>query len=269
MPAPPPAHVSSPWSSGFAPILALAAVLLLAAMARAMAAPEVTLIELTTVEPAILAAYTPATLVLRGSGFVAGAQVFIESGTADRFLAYAPLALSAEGCEVDLRLGFGPVPSERRIYIRNPDGTQSLPLRLRVGLSPATPPTSLPELPATERATTPDDSAVPTGEAPTIRELRPSALPSGRPVEMEILGSGFANGAKVEVTVNLLAGSSRMPEYGARLFAADWLDEGELAVAFDRGFHPSPGVRHLVVVNPDGRRSGVALLRILAAKEEP
>lgn len=266
MPASRPSHPSLARSARFAPVLALAAALLLAAMARAMAAPEATRIELTSVEPAILAAYTPATLVLRGSGFVAGAQVFIESGATDRFLAYAPLALSAEGCEVELRLGFGPVPSERRIYIRNPDGAQSLPLRLRVGLSPTTPPTSSPE---TARATTPDDSAVPTGEAPAIRELRPSALPSGRPVEMEILGSGFADGAKVELTVNLLAGSSRMPEYGARLFAADWLDEGELAVAFDRGFHPSPGVRHLVVVNPDGRRSGVALLRILAAKEEP
>ena len=60
-----------------------------------------------------------------------------------------------------------------------------------------------------------------------------------------------------------------MPEYGPRLFASDWLDESELVLAFDRGFYPTPGVRNLVVVNPDGGRSGVALLRILASKEEP
>jgi hypothetical protein len=251
--------------AGIAEIAGIAGIAGVAAIAATAAGAQAAALELVAVEPAALVAYAPATLVLRGAGFAAGAQVYIESGAVDRFVAFTPTVLVADRCEIALRLGFGPVPSQRRLYLRNPDGSRSAELRIRIDPAPARPVEVGPQV----TPGNPDEPADrPSADAPSIRELRPEALPAGRPVELEILGTGFAAGAKVELTVNLHAGTSRMPEYGVRLFAAEWLAESELAVAFDRGFHSTPGVRNLVVVNPDGRRSEIAVVRILAGKEE-
>ena len=69
-------------------------------------------------------------------------------------------------------------------------------------------------------------------------------------------------------SANLNAGSTRLPDYGARAFAAEWIDAELLEVDFDRGFYPIPGVRDVVVVNPDGARSNPVSLHIQPEEKE-
>lgn len=241
--------------------IALAVLSTSVALAAAAAAetPRLERVEPQRVEP-----HRPFVLVLTGSGFEAGADVLIESGTRDRFIRRQPRSLSDARCEISFALGYGPEPSERRLYVENPDGERSEMLRLQIAAGAGEAPADGAgrEPPDPSGSTEPGNGGDGTDSAPVIAELRPAVARAGEPFLLEIVGSGFAPEAEVRVTVNVNAGSSRLPQYAPQPFAALFVDEELLEVEFDRGFYPIPGARDVAVVNPDGAESAPAVLRI-------
>jgi hypothetical protein len=217
------------------------------------------------VEPDRFEAAEAVTLELTGSGFQTGARVFIESSRPGRFVGFSPTTVSPDHCAIALPFGLSAEPDHREIYLENPDGGRTRALKLRIGgAEPESDRGPPPEPGARADAEhSPDALEVPEiGPEPEISELRPAELPAGAPEILEIVGRGFAAGARVEVTVNLHAGSTRLPEYGPRVFPAERYGDDLLEVSFDRGFHRTPGIRDVVVVNPDGARSAPHPLRI-------
>ena len=159
--------------------------------------------------------------------------------------------------------------------MENPDGMKSDRLSLAVELVP-TGVDGTPES-AEDRPEPENDSGsenlvgavtAPDRIVPTIRELRPPAIRAGRPVILEILGSGFGEDSKVLVTANIHAGTSRLPEYAPRPFPIYFIDAELIEVEFDLGFYPIPGARDVVVENPSGGRSQPAILEILQDSTE-
>ena len=238
-----------PSLAAFSLSLALAAV-------AAADAPRLERVEPQRVEP-----HRPFVLVLTGSGFEAGADALIESGTRDRFIRRQPRSLSDTRCEISFALGYGPEPSERRLYVENPGGERSEMLRLEIAAGAGEAPADGAGREPPDPSTTEPGSAG-TDSAPVIAELRPAAARAGEPFLLEIFGSGFVPEAEVRVTVNVNAGSSRLPHYAPQPFAALFVDEELLEVEFDRGFYPIPGARDVAVVNPDGAESAPVVLRI-------
>ncbi len=239
----------------------LCAVLALAATAAAEAP------RLDAIAPERVAPHQPFVLVMTGSGFKAGADALIESGTRDRFIRRRLQSLSPTRCEISFALGYGPVPRERRVYVENPGGARSGMLRLEIAENAAETPPGDGDESAGDAAGSGGsaESAIAggdTGSAPVITELRPAIASAGEPFILEILGSGFAPEAEVWVTVNVNAGSSRLPRYAPRPFEALFIDQELLEVELDRGFYPIPGARDVAVVNPGGAASAPAVLRI-------
>jgi hypothetical protein len=204
---------------------------------------------LLSLEPDAVLPYQPLTLRLVGRGFRVGATVYVEGSLGGRFLPYQPVAVEEETLEVELPLGFAPTPRERGVCVKNPGGSTSSTLQLRVGELAARETTGAPAAESGETL------APASPGVPSIREIRPSSVPPGSPVLLEIYGSGFTDGARVELTVNLRAGSTELPEYAPKAFEAEWIDQGLLELELQRGFYPVPAARDLVVVNPDGSRS--------------
>lgn len=216
-------------------------------------------LRLDAVAPERLAPHVAATLELTGAGFGPGLKVLLES-EGGRFLTLVPAEISASHCRLELPLGLGASPPERRLAVVRPDGTRSEALRIRIA-APEEPPPA------------PDDPALPPpapGPAePAIEQLRPAAVAAGLPFVLEILGRGFEPGARVLIVVNRNAGSSRLPDYAAAPFPALFVDSGLLEVELERGFYPIPAVRDVVVENPGGAASGAAVLRIFVPQENP
>jgi hypothetical protein len=229
--------------------------------ALAAAAGGAAELSLSHLEPSVIPPYEAVTLRLIGRGFEAGAEVLIEGSASGRYVRHRPSRVTAELCEIELPLGFGPRPAERRVSLRNPNGDQTAPLVLQIrGPQKA----ARGEPAAAEEPPPPPEGAV----RPRILDLRPPGVAAGRPFFLQVRGSGFADGAAIEVTANRNAGSTRLPDYGPRAFVAEWIDAELLEVDFDRGFYPIPGVRDVVVVNPDGGRSNPASLHIQPEENE-
>lgn len=217
------------------------------------------------VEPDRIEAAEAVTLELTGSGFEPNARVYIESSRPGRFVGFSPTTVSPDRCLIALPFGLSAEPSHREIYLENPDGRRTRALRLRIGgTEPESDrgPPSEPDVGTETEPSSDEPEVAENGPAPEISELRPAELPAGSPEILEILGRGFAAGARVEVTVNLHAGSTHLPEYGPQTFPAERFGDDLLEVTFDRGFHRTPGIRDVVVVNPDGARSAPHPLRI-------
>jgi len=251
-------------------IVALVAALPVASAAAGADAPI-----LLTIDPASVRAHRPTTLTLVGSGFQPGASVLIESGRSGKFLRYRPKKVESDRCVVSVPSGLPARPSEVAIFVENPDGMKSDRLSLAVELVP-TGVDGTPES-AEDRPEPENDSGsenlvgavtAPDRIVPTIRELRPPAIRAGRPVILEILGSGFGEDSKVLVTANIHAGTSRLPEYAPRPFPIYFIDAELIEVEFDLGFYPIPGARDVVVENPSGGRSQPAILEILQDSTE-
>lgn len=227
---------------------------------------------LLAIEPDRVWAHQPTTLTLQGSGFQPEATVLIETGRAGKFLRYRPKALENDRCVVSLSSGFPSQPSEVAVFVENRDGSRSEQLSLIVepvsvevdGSKTATPEADQQLEPDNDSGSEPLESQLaPDHVPPTIREVRPSTIPAGRPLILEIFGSGFEEESEVLVTANLHAGTSRLPEYALRAFSSYFIDAGLIEVEFDLGFYPIPGVRDIVVANPSGTRSQPATLEIL------
>lgn len=223
--------------------------------------------ELHAISPAVLAPFQSARLEIRGQGFDEDTRVLIEGVSPGRFMSYQPELLSPERCTVELPLGFGPRPPIRDVVIETRNGARShaLPLTIR---EMVTEPLDA-DAPESESGGVPIQIEDVVSGGPALREIRPATAPAGRAFRLELLGGGFAEGAHVEVVVNVHAGSSKLPEYRPQSFRATRLGEDLLEVSFERGFYPVPGARDLRVVNPDGTRSETRSLRIDQEETKP
>jgi hypothetical protein len=216
-------------------------------------------LRLDAVVPERLAPHAAATLELTGAGFGPGLKVLLESAEG-RFLTLVPVEISASRCRLELPLGLGASPPERRLAVVRPDGTRSDALRIRI---------AAPEEPAPDPGDVARPEPPPGSPGPGIEQLRPAAVAAGLPFVLEVVGRGFEPGARVLIVVNRHAGSSRLPDYAAVPFPALFVDSGLLEVELERGFYPIPAVRDVVVENPGGAASGAAVLRIVVSQENP
>jgi hypothetical protein len=224
-------------------------------------------LSLVALEPAVVKPYEGFTLVLSGSGFEPGTSVRIEGGTEGRYLSYEPSALTPESCEVRLALGFGPRPTSRRVYLEGADGGRSETLVLSIGAPQTVVEETVDAKPQEETTTDAEPPPTPTDameseSVPELLELRPSPIAAGQVTVLEIYGENFTEDSVVWVSVNVNAGSTRLPQYELKAFETLFVDSGLLEVQFDRGFYPVPGARDIVVENPGGGRSMPAVLMI-------
>ncbi len=230
-------------------------------------------VELAAIDPATTEPRRPFTLVLEGSGFESGATVFIETARPGKFLRYQPASIEVDRLEVELPLGFGPRPPERRVYVETRDGSRTETLTLRIAKAEQDPAAAADATTGDgeQEADSGDSVSVepatpepgPVEGGPEISELRPAAIPAGRPVIVEVFGAGFSAESRVLVTANLHAGTSRLPEYELKDFPTYFIDAELIEVEFDRGFYPVPGAREVVVEDGSGGRSEPAIMRIV------
>ncbi len=207
-----------------------------------------------SVTPRTVAPYAPVTLRIAGSGFLPGCRVMLDRGL--RFAPVATTVLGEDAIEVRLPAGLPPRPAVRRLVV-DCGGARSRPLTLHVSKSrPAagTPPAA---------PTAPEQKeAPPVQDTPVLQALDPAEVPAGEPFTLTLTGSGFEEGAVVQVLANVHAGSSAAPEYRPRRFPAERLSDSVLLVDFERGFAPEPALRPVTVVNPSGAASAPLFLRI-------
>lgn len=241
--------------------------LLLLSSLAAVSTATATTVELSAIDPSTVEPRAPFTLILKGTGFEPGASVFIESASGGKFLRYRPAVVEPDRIEVALPLGFGTRPAERGVYLVNDDGSRTQTLKLHIGrvvgdpekMEPVGTDETVPETTMEEAVAVVGTDTEP---APQISELRPSEIPAGKQLIVELFGSGFSPESQVLVTANIHAGSSHVPEYELRAFATYFIDAQLIEVKFDRGFYPIPGARDVVVENPSGSRSEPVVMRV-------
>ena len=228
---------------------ALTAVLLAAATALAAAQPVARSVTPETVPP-----YAPVTLRVEGSGFEPGCRAML--GRGGRYTPVATTVLGETEIEVRLAAGLPSRPPVRELVVEC-GGVRTQPLTLHVAKNrPASGASS------TASSVAAEEAAAPEGEAPILQALDPAQVPAGEPFTLTLIGAGFQNGAKVDVLVNVHAGTGAAPEYGIRRFPAERLSDSVLLVDFDRGFAAEPSLRPVTVVNPSGAASASLFLRI-------
>lgn len=228
---------------------ALAVVLWALAAAWAAAQPAAQ-----SVTPEAIPPYTAVTLRVGGSGFQPGCRVML--GRGERFAPVATTVLGENELEVRLPAGLPPRPAVRKLVVDcGGERSQVLTLHVTTGRAAgATPPAAEP---------TPEVGASsPSDETPTLQALDPAEVPAGEPFTLTLTGSGFEDGAAVEVLANVHAGTAAAPEYRSRRFPAEHLSDSVLLVDFDRGFSAAPALRPVKVVNPSGAASAPLFLRI-------
>lgn len=208
------------------------------------------------VEPDVLEPYRAAKLSVRGTGFDDGCRVLL--GVPGRMVPVRSECLDDGEIRVELTAGYGPHPAERQLLVDCGRGQRSAPVTIRVVAEPA--PVAEEVLDEPEQD---DEIVVPSaGDAPRLAGLDPASIPAGQPLTLTVIGEGFQDGARVEVFANAHAGSSAPPAYRMVRFEAEVASEEVLLVDFDRGFAPSPRLRQVVVVNPDGAASAPLYLEI-------
>jgi hypothetical protein len=218
-----------------------------------IAAPAVT-----AVEPPHLVAYRPADLVVRGEAFSPACRVLL--GVPGRMVPVAADFVDETELHVELKAGFGPEPATRLLVVDCGAGVRTEPFELAVLRRPPTP------APADEVSE--DEAAVgeeqpPVNAPPRALALDPARITAGEPLLLTVTGEAFAEGAVVRVLANAAAGNAQPPLYEMVDFPADYESQRVLLVDFDRGFAPSPRLRRVVVVNPDGASSAPLFLEIV------
>ncbi len=214
-----------------------------------------------SVTPDTVRPYESVVLRVEGSGFGPGCRALL--GRAGR---YVPVATTVEGgtvVEIRLPAGLPPVPRERAVVVEC-GSTRTAPLTVTVNRSMpgGAQPVPSPSLAAAAGAASAAEPEPATAAVPVLARLDPWTVPAGEPFTLTLTGSRFEEGASVEVTVNVNAGTSRPPEYRPRRFPADRLSDTVLLVDFDRGFAPEPPLRPVRVVNRSGAQSAPLYLRI-------
>ncbi|PWB73315.1 MAG: hypothetical protein C3F15_09825 [Holophagae bacterium] len=212
------------------------------------------------VSPDVLAPYRPAELTIRGEGF--GPDCSVLTGSPGKLVPVHSRVVSDSEIVVELAVGFGPKPPRRQLIVDCGGGGRSDPLWLTIAAGGGSP------VVADSDAQPALDDGVGTGsgsglsEHPRIIRLDPGAIAAGEPFTLTVVGEAFQEGAEVAVLANIHAGTSREPEYQPVDFPAEVASDTVLIVDFDRGFAPSPRLRSITVVNPDGGRSPPMYLEV-------
>jgi hypothetical protein len=245
---------------------------------------------LDSLEPSGVRALTAFKLILKGSGFTEGAEVFVQATTKPaRYLKFETVYISAEELQIEFGFGLGLRPQSRAVYVQNPDGAKSKALELTV-VPPGVPLEESDDKPETAESGNKDEEqpdaeekpktggeaeAVPDGEPkpestetaevprPRITGIQPAEVSAGVRFSLVILGEDFKDGAVLKIQANSKAGSYFPPSYDYREFEAEFLGESILEVTFDRGFYHDPPDRDLYVVNPDGGESNKVSLAVV------
>jgi len=227
----------------------MTSVLLLLAMAQSGAGAPIA----TAVSPDLLAPYRPSQLTIRGEGFAPGCRVLI--GLPGKLVPVRSRSTEDGEIIVELAAGYGPSPARRQLVVDCGESGRSDPLWLTIGTGDG---------PQAEAEAGPDPTVQPSpepggvgapGEVPRVLRLDPGTIVAGEPFTLTVVGEAFQEGATVEALANVHAGTSRQPEYRSVGFPTEFASDTVLIVDFDRGFAPSPRLRSITVVNPDGGRS--------------
>ncbi len=229
----------------------LAALLALLVQATSVAGFEVTVVEPDTVEP-----YKAVVLKVSGDGFLPSCRVMIDKQS--RFVPVKTEYVDENRLRAVLSAGLGPEPATRRIVVKC-GGRRSNEISFRVEETLQVEAVSESEVEPPE----PDEElALATERTAIVASLDPATVAAGEVITLTLMGSGFAEGARVEVLANTNAGTSRAPLYEVIEFEAEFASDSVLIVDFDRGFAASPRLRPVVVVNPDGSESLPVYLKI-------
>jgi hypothetical protein len=204
------------------------------------------------VEPAVITAYRSAELVIRGSGFGPDCRTLIGAG--GRFVPVKHELVDGSEIHVRLAAGYGPDPARREIVVECGPGRRSRPFPIEVVRRAEETLDDPSPAPAEQQAV--DVGAV------KVTGVDPETIVAGEIVTLTIMGLGFSDGAEVEIYANRNAGTSRTPIYDMLRFPAEVASDTVLLVDLDRGFAPSPRLRRLTVVNPDGGASAPVYLEI-------
>jgi hypothetical protein len=218
-----------------------------------IAAPAVT-----AVEPPHLVAYRPADLVVRGQAFSPACRVLL--GVPGRMVPVTADFVDETELRVELKAGFGPEPATRLLVVDCGAGVRTEPFELVIMRRAPTP---APVDEPVEDDVAAGDEEVAANDPPRALALDPARIIAGEPLVLTVTGEAFADGAVVRVLANAAAGTAKPPLYEMVDFPTDCESQRVLLVDFDRGFAPSPRLRRLVVVNPDGASSAPLFLEIV------
>lgn len=218
---------------------------------------------LRSLEPESIPAFSPVTLTLHGEGFTRDCRVML--GVPGRMVPVPAQLVGADTLTVDLRLGLGPQPARRQVVVDCGSGRVTPPLPLAV--EPPAARTSRGERPVSASVESappaPTEAVVVRATAPALERLEPAELPAGQAGIITVFGKDFAAGAVAKILANVNAGTSRAPQYEMKQFDTEVLSDTVLTVELDRGFAPSPRLRTVVVVNPDGGESTPLILTVI------
>lgn len=227
----------------------MTSVLLILAMAQSGAGAPIA----AAVSPEVLIPYRPAQLTVSGEGFAPACRVLI--GTPGKLVPVRSRVVSDSEIAVELAAGYGPSPARRQLVVVCDPGGRSDPLWLTIAAEGGSPAAAGPEVdPAAHGGTDSGGGGAP-AVLPRVLRLDPGTIVAGEPFTLTVVGEAFQEGATVEALANIHAGTSHQPEYRSVGFPTEFASDTVLIVDFDRGFAPSPRLRSITVVNPDGGRS--------------
>lgn len=217
-----------------------------------------------SIEPEAIVAYRPVELTVHGEGFEAGCRVLI--GVPGRLVPVRSEIEDESVIRVHLPAGLSPEPETRKVVVDCGRGNRTGMLTLTVADTAEEDSTNVPSSTNVTGAATTDTAEVSVDNTPAVTprlvSLDPAEAPAGEPFTLTLMGSNFLEGAEVEIFANANAGTSRQPDYRPVQFPAEFASDTVLLVDFDRGFAPSPKLRSVTVVNPDGGHSPPLFLGI-------
>jgi hypothetical protein len=217
---------------------------------------------LRSLEPESITAFAPVTLTLHGEGFTRDCRVML--GVPGRMVPVPMQLVGTDTLTVDLRLGLSPQPARRQVVVDCGGGrvTPPLPLAVQPPAARAGPGDRSALASAESAPAAPTEAVAARTTAPLLERLEPAELPAGQTGIVTVFGKGFVAGAVAKILANVNAGTSRAPQYEMKQFDTEVLSDTVLTVELDRGFAPSPRLRTVVVVNPDGGESAPLILTV-------
>lgn len=213
-----------------------------------------------SLDPASIHPYEPAVIEITGKGLKPSCRVMIDKQR--RFVPVKTEFVDESRVRAVLSNGLGPEPSSRRLVVRC-GRERSAPLELRIVAGQTKPEGHDGPSEAAESGQAIDQVVKGDAQPVTIDRLDPEGVVAGEVFTLTLTGTGFQQGATVEVLANANAGTSRVPQYESLSFDAEVASDTVLIVDFERGFAASPQLRSVVVKNPDGGESLPAYFKIL------
>jgi hypothetical protein len=119
---------------------------------------------------------------------------------------------------------------------------------------------------STDTTGTVSSTPSPAGESQelAVTRISPGSVSEGEPFTLHIYGTGFRQGAKVYIEVNINKGEKDAePEYSFSEIDCDYIDSTHLSITFEDGFSADPRERKIYVQNPDNSETEPLVLKIL------